>query len=77
MQLKHIEIMKELDFKIVSFEQCFGVKPNIVKLSPDYANTIACNSVMEISRNEKFTICGIEIEIEMDKQNYMKVGYIE
>ena len=71
------EIMKNIQYNLIRYEQDFGIKPNLVKLSIDIANVLKYNTVMKLSDNEKLTIYGIEIEIEHDKINYIKVGYMQ
>ena len=70
------EIMKNIQYNLVSYEQDFGITPNLIKLSIDLANALKYNTVMKLNDNEKLTVYGIEIEIVMDKQKYIKVGYM-
>ena len=74
--MNYNEIMKSIQYDLVSYEQNFGIMPNLIKLSVDIANMLKHNTVMKLSDTEKLTVYGIEIEIEPDKINYIKVGYM-
>lgn len=70
------EIMKRIQYEVISFEQRFGVRPNLIKLSLELVDILKFNTVMCLSSNMKLTVCGIEVEVETNTKNCIKVGYM-
>jgi len=75
--MEYKKIIKQIEINLYSYEQNFGIKPNVVKLSANLFQELQRSNVFSIRSENEITVFGIDLEVDYSKQDSIKVGYMQ
>ena len=74
-RIKTAEISNELERNIWNYQNKYGLRPNLIKISHNLTDVFRDN--IYYSGNGTHSFMGINVEVVYDKLYYISVGYME
>ena len=74
-RIKKEELLNELERRVWKYQNKYGLKPNLIKISRNLIDTFV--DMVYYLGNGTYSFMGIDVEVVYDKFNYISVGYME